>query len=310
MNRLSSLALVRLGAVVAVATVVPACEGELESVSPNVVVVGTATSALSGGDITSINGTYTTCTNRIGTWSLRVSGVAPLDHTALSVVKDDASCILTVTDINAGGVNYTGTPAIALGTSYAGAASSFAPFLGAVGFTGNAKIDSTSFASNFQITFLYSEDLRNGGSTDVTPSAYTTVEASVVTQGVPAPDYTMSLSTGTPFTFQMNALKVVTSASGNATLIDDTVAGTNYVVDNGTLPASPTYANVQTTYALAATLGQEKTLSGSNPTIPAANFNLVGQTLLLSNVVRNVIVSRTVNGVKAYEIFKVTFKAQ
>ncbi len=123
-------------------------------------VAGNATAAVTVADVTWINGTYDTCSNRTvgGNWSLRVAGVAAMDYSALSVVKNDSGCVLTVTSVVASGVTYTATPTLALGTSYAATASAFrAPMSAAVSFYGNAKLSATTFASDVTLSLLMSD---------------------------------------------------------------------------------------------------------------------------------------------------------
>ncbi|MEY4583453.1 MAG: hypothetical protein RL701_8156, partial [Pseudomonadota bacterium] len=75
--------------------------------------------ALSGSDVQSVNGTYTNCKNRTGSWSLAVTGTPTLDHSPLSVIQGDTACALALTEITTGtdGKLAAGT-AIALGASY------------------------------------------------------------------------------------------------------------------------------------------------------------------------------------------------
>lgn len=273
-----------------------------ESVTPSVEVTGRGASALGASAVKSINGTYVGCFQRSGAWSVAVSG-DPLTNPALTVVKNDTSCTLKVTEVVAD-QTYAAASAMTLTTSYAASATAFAPSSGgSTAFMGNAKLSAVDFSSDFTLSLLYSDDLSSSNAPDVTGN-YATVQASSSTTTVTAPNYTISLTSGTPFTFQLDASKVVQSVGGNATLTDGTITGSAYVIDMGTLLPSLTYAGVALAYAA----GTERTITGANPVIPAANFGLVGQNLS-STVVRTVIVSRTVSGVKAYELFKISFKA-
>ena len=277
--------------------------GAAETVEPSVSLIERASSALTAGSVTALNGTYGSCVERSGAWSVRVSGVAALANPALSVVKGDSACTLTVTEVVAD-QTYTTTTALGLSTSYRATASPFAPSSGgATVFYANAKIDATSFASDFVISLLYSGDPSATDAGNVT-ATYATVSSSAQALLVTPPDYTISFTTGTPFTLQLDAAKVVTSASGAATLQDGTSLGTSYVVDQGTLGANPTYLQVQAAFLF----GTNRTISGANPTVPASYFGLSGVSLA-SPVVRTVIVGRLLSGVLGYELIKVTFKS-
>ena len=265
---------------------------------PDGEVLGTASSALTSGSVQWINGTYTNCVNHTGSWSARVSGVAAMTNGALTVVKNDTTCILTVTGIYADQL-YSATPSIALGTSFAAVASTFGT--GATAFNANAKVDSTAFASDFQISLVY-------GDTTTTPtnltvsSAYATVQASTVATVVSPPNYAIDVS---GLTFQLDATKLVTSVGGQAQLTDGTLTGATYAIDMGTLPATPTYTQVSLAWTVA--LLTQKPISAANPAVPGAQFGVVGLSLFSTSQVRTLIVQRVVGGVAAYQLFRITF---
>lgn len=271
-----------------------------EVVAKHVEVVGVGAAALAGGSLTAVNGTYTSCAGHSGAWSVAVSGSPTLANPVLSVRKNDAACQLTITELVTA-QTFTSTPSIALGGSYVATASAFAVGNNPVAFHANAKLDATTFASDFQISIVHSADVSavDGGSA---AASYATVQASTLGVLVAPPDYTLSLTNGTPFTLQVDVDDVVQSVSGVATLTAGARTGEKYVVDQGTLPASPTYANV----LLAFTTGTQRDLSGT--TIPAAHFGLVGQDLTAAKV-RTVIISHTELAVTSFEIFKITFQA-
>lgn len=269
--------------------------------APEGEVLGTATSALSNGSLQWVNGTYTNCVNHNGSWSARVSGVAPMDFPALSVVKNDSTCILSVTGVY-GDTSYPATPLIVLGTSYAVAPSTFGS--GATQFTANAKIDSNQFASDFQISIVYG-DTSTTPTDHVVSSAYATVQASTVATFVAAPNYAINV---TGLQFQLDALKIITSVGGTAALTDGSNTGSQYAIDMGTLPANPTYAQVQLAYTVA--LLSQKPISGANPTVNGSQFGVVGLSLLGGGTqVRTLIVQRSVAGVAAYQLFRITFQS-
>ena len=261
-------------------------------------VLGSVSSALTNGSVQWINGTYTSCVGRTGAWSARVSGTAAMTNAALSVVKNDTTCILSMTGIYADQL-YAATPAIALGTSFAAVASSFGS--GASQFSANAKLDSAAFAADFQLTLVF-------GDTTTTPtavvvnSAYATVQSSVVTTGVTPPSYTIDTS---GLLFQIDATGLVTGLSGSAQLTNGAVTGMTYAIDMGTLPANPTYLQVGVAWTVA--LLTQKPISGANPTVPGAQFGIVGLNLLSGSQVRTLIIQRTIAGVPAYQLFRITF---
>jgi len=96
----------------------------------------------------------------------------------------------------------------------------------------------------------------------------------------------------------------VLTATGFAQLTSGTTSGETYVMDLGTLPASPTYAQIDAVYLA----GAKVALSGTSPTIGAAAFALVGVDLTSAKK-RTVIVAHEVSGVRSYELLVVTFNA-
>jgi len=280
-----------------VASAACASDSEASTVGPaSVEILDRTRNGLAAGALVAANGTYTGCVSRSGAWSVRISGAGALDNDPLSVVKNDTGCVLTLTELVAD--QTFASSGIALAASYPGTAKSFAVG-GVTAFTANAKLDSVSFANDFVLSVSYSDDLRSASDQQLT-GTYATVSVSTQTLLVPAPDYTMSLVTGS-FTVQMDAGKIVTGVSGTATLTAGTQTGEAYAVDLGALSAVPTYATVAAAYLVAG----EQTLSGT--TVPASAFGLVGANLT-SNVTRTLIVSHTSAGVKGYQLFKITFE--
>lgn len=273
--------------------------GEVPDLPSDEAVIASVTDPLSNSAIQWLNGTYTSCIGRTGSWSARVSGSATMENEALSVVKNDTGCQLRLTSVQ-GDVKYTTASPILLGTSYAGSASTFGS--GQTAFYGNAKLESAGYASDFQITFVH-----NGGDNappviDATVTgAYATVSSSVATQIATPPSYTLDISN---LRFTADMIQLIVTLTGSATLVNGLVTGNSYAIDS-TLGANPTYAQTRDAYD-AAVLTQ-KTISGANPTIQASEFSVVALSILGSTQVRNIIVKRTVAGVSAYQIFRVTF---
>jgi hypothetical protein len=285
----------------AIATSVAAggCSEEQTSVGATGQAVEQSTAALSVGAMEWANGTYGAgCVARSGGWSLRISGSATMDSPALSVVKNNTACALTLTSIVAD-QTYIGAPAITLGTSLAGSASSFAPSSGPLAFYANAVLSSASFASDFVVTILYSDDpnLKTGSVT----SGYAVVAATSTATDINSPDYTINLGS---FVVQVDVNYIVQSASGTANLIDGSIAGTSYFVDQGTLGASPTFAQLDTAYNAASPA--PTSITGANPQVAASAFGLSGVDLT-SAAHRTIVIQRVVSGVPSYETFRVAF---
>jgi len=116
---------------------------------------------------------------------------------------------------------------------------------------------------------------------------------------VPPPNYTFDPAS---VVVKVDASRTVLSVSGDLTLTDGTRTGTAYVVNAGTLPASPTLADYDGAYQA----GTQVVIAGANPVIPGASLLAVG-TSLVSPATRTVLVRRQVSGVVAYQAIKLTF---
>lgn len=275
------------------------CAQDEASVGGSGMAIEQSSSALTIGTLQWANGTYGAgCVTRSGSWSLRISGSATMDNPALSVVQGNAACVLTLTQLVAD-QTYIGTPAIALGTSLAGSASAFAPNASPLAFYANAALSSASFNADFTVTVLYSDDanLKTGAVT----SGYASVAATSSATGINAPNYTISLGS---LTVQVDVNYVVQSATGTANLTDGTVTGTTYFVDQGTLGASPTFAELDAAYNAASPA--PTSISGANPQVAASAFGLVGVNLS-STAYRTIVIRRLVTTVPSYETFRIAF---
>jgi hypothetical protein len=254
------------------------------------------------GGLLSVNGTYGAgCTNRAsGSWSMEIASGATLDNAPLSVVQGNTGCTLTVTDLVTDAGTRHATPAIGLTTSYQGTASSFA-IAGSnpIEFYANAKLSSVSFAADFMLTIEFSDDA--AGATGSNTANFTSQSATATASAVPAPDYTIDL---TGIVLQSDNADTVLSASGNAALANGAVRGQTYVVADGSIDTS--FAAIDEAY----TGGTPQTLVGSDAgpdmLIAVAAFSLVG-TDLTSNQQRSLIVANTQDGVRGYEVFRITF---
>lgn len=275
----------------AVAALSAACGSD--SVSPTVQMIDRTSQALSTGTLTYVNGTYSGCTSRSGSWSARISGTDisdPMPHAPLSVVLNDAACRLVLTELDAD-ATYSAAPSIEMLTDYAPIASSFAVGAGPLAFYGNAKLSALSYDSAFIMTILFSDNLADAS--DSTSAQYAAVSSSVSESQVPAPDYTLGF---TSFAMQTDVADVVQTTSGDIDATADAQTGELYVVSANQALGS-TFAAIDAEYAL----GTPAALGAS---IAASELGLEGATL---PTVRNLIVVHTVSGVSAYQVIRVTF---
>lgn len=283
---------------VALAATVCACGRSSEPTAVEASVEVTSR-ALTDNTIQWIDGTYGAgCVARSGSWSLRVSGSASMDYSTLSVVQNNTACVLTLTKIVAD-QTYTGSPALAMSGSYAGSASTFTGDAG-VAFYANARLSSTTFASAVTVYLIYSNDSSLlTGSLD---GAYVSMSASASTSGTTPPNYTLDLTTGALAANVSATTSSVQSASGTANLVVGTTAGEGYYVDQGALPSTPTFGQLDAAYTAAS-----KTSIASSPVlVPAASFGLTGVTIS-TPVVRTIVIQHNVSGVHSYQTFAITF---
>lgn len=273
---------------------VTGCENaESGDVGGRTVVFDHRTQDLLGSDLASANGSYGAgCTNRTGSWSLEIASGATLDHDALSVVRNDTTCVLTLTELRlADNSLVTATPALTLGTSYQASASAFGS---PAAFYANAKLSAASFASDFVLTLLFSDDsdLVSGDHT----ATFAVQTATVSAQAVDAPDYMLDVS---GLVLQTDTNDVVQTATGSALLTAGSATGTRYaVVDADGLTS---YEDVDTAYLAA-------TSAAIASSIPASAFALVSDDLTTAQT-RTLIIANVANGVRSYQVFEVTFNA-
>ncbi|MDB4988110.1 MAG: hypothetical protein JWN04_3288 [Myxococcaceae bacterium] len=263
---------------------------EQDAVDANIVVIDKRADALTSAQILSANGSYTSCFQRSGSWSVAVTANATLTNSALSVIKGDTSCTLAITSVVTSGGTYTpNSAALALGTSYGTARSFGSP----IQFYANAML-SGSFSNNFTLTLLFSADPTVDNSL-TKATGYATVSATTVTAtGVAAPNYTLDLSL---VTVTADISKAVTAVTGNLTLTG-TPPGTSYVSVSGSV--ADTYAAIDTKFTSTASTVMG-TIAGST-LLPVS-------TDLTSGAVRTLIIANTSNGVNSYQKFTVTFSS-
>lgn len=300
-RKLSLSSVASVLALVGIAAFAGGCSSETggETVGATLTVLDRSSSALAAGTITSINGTYgSACgghnANGLDTWSLAAGA------TTLAVAKNDTDCVLTIANIVTAGATYAGTPAIALDTSNAWEAtpSVFAAD-GEASFYANAKISALTFSANFGITLLVSDTQAAASSNKA--AAFGTVNGSVTSSTVPAPDYTISMS---GMDIEKDADAVVVAATGFAQLGEEAVAGQDYAVHLGSLTSASTIQEMSAAFAGATSTGTLASLTTLQ--VPASMFELVGLDLDTSTV-RTVIVRNLVDGVPSYQLFTITF---
>jgi hypothetical protein len=109
--------------------------------------------ALAVGQLASVNGSYGMgCVDRASTWSAEIMMGAPLTAPRLSVLMNNSTCVLTLTELRTLSQVLTASPPMALTTVYKISPSAFA---GTSPFLANARLSAATFADDFVITVLY-----------------------------------------------------------------------------------------------------------------------------------------------------------
>jgi hypothetical protein len=267
------------------------------SVSPlGVLVTDRSTPALVTGQLRSASGTYGAgCSNRSGNWSFEILAMSPLASPVLSVVRGNRACVLTLTSLTAD-QEYTASSSIDLTAYYRGTASSFAAG-GRPAFHANAHLSALTFATDFSVSIVYSDD--PGKVTPMNATTSAAVAQSASASGVPAPSYTIDMS---PLLVQTDSADVVETATGTADLISGPITGQKYVVLDS-LAALPTYADIDAAFKMVVL---PTAIVAVNPQIVASDFALVGVDLTIP-AVRYVIIANTLNDVPSYQLFTITF---
>jgi len=257
----------------------------------------------SGVQIVELNGFYQGCTDQQGLWSVAVDGSdIQLDNPALMVVQNDVNCQLIATEVRADQL-YEASAPLQMSQWGLSQASSFTPLAsedgGApqVAFYASGINTDPDYYSDFMLLLIYSPGPND---TSVgTGATFTTNSASLQTDQVPAPDYSVDMS---QMSVQVDANQMVQSASGPASFNFSDVPGMGYVIDDGTLPPNPTFAQLDALYT-----GQSPTpiQMWNNFSIDQSAFSLQGNQLPL---VRNVVIaSEWLNGVASYQFISITF---
>lgn len=267
-------------------TLLAACQGSNEVLGS--VDVDLRSETLLQADLESANGTYGAgCTNRTGSWSVEIAAGATLDHDELSVVKNNAACVLTLTELRTSDGAIAADPSISLTTSYKVAASAFDDL-----FYANARLSSVSFAADFTLTILYADD--PDSATDDNTAKFDVVESSAMGDSVTVPDYAIEPD---DLDVIVDEDQIVQAASGGVTLTAGAQTGQTFVVADAA--GLDTYAELDAAYLAG-------TPAAIGASIPASAFTLVAEDLD-DLPIRTLILANIENGVASYQSFEITF---
>ncbi|MET0342497.1 MAG: hypothetical protein ABW252_15945 [Polyangiales bacterium] len=269
------------------------CSGSsTESVEASAVIIDRRLQALTAAGIDFVNGTYTGCTTRTGSWSLRVSGAVPMTNAALSVVQGDdfSACKLAITAVRANGMLLAPNEGpFVLDASYGVSAFSFGS---PVDFYANASLGVANFDAPFTVSLLLSDD--PALATANTSATYAMVSATAGTTTVAAPDYTLSTAgVLVTATFQ----KRVAAVTGDLALTAGARTGERYAIERGSV--GDAYADIKTVYDAASTSAVTLAIPGSMLLSP--NDDLTG------GAVRTLIIAHARDGVVSFQKFEITF---
>lgn len=300
-NRASARKLVVLALSAALATT--SCGGaEGGDATANVELIDATRGALTTAKVRWANGMFGPgCKSRSGSWSVPIDpSVTTMDNPTLSVSRNDITCTLKITEL-VGDETYRAAPPLVLTTVFTPLAAPFnrpVAVGGKAAFYANARLGTTTFDGPFTLTLLVSGEAAESAVS--ASGTYATSRASASVTTVPAPDYAVDIST---LAFEYDAYPLVTAVSGNLALTAGKYAGEGYVIVD-TLPTTPAYADYDAAYKAQVA---QPIVNGA--TIPGATLLSVGSALT-SDVVRTVLVRRTVDGVPSYQVVTVTFPAQ
>lgn len=264
------------------------CGSSFDSGSDEETVSATAqavTVGISKGTLQVVNGTYGAgCTTYTGAWSTAINGYAgSLTNPQLKVVRNNATCTLSITSIQTSEGLYTGS--IALTATYAASGTQFSN--GATkAFFVNARITpDLTFAANFVVELLHSADADN---TSNNVAATSVVTGSATASQVAAPNYTLAAG---GYLFEASG-GLVTNSTGTLTFNAGSQTAQDYVIVAGNVAI--TFIDIHNAFIGA---GAPITMTG---TIPFSSVAVVGMTVPGN---RTVIMRNRVNGVSSYQTF-------
>jgi hypothetical protein len=160
-------------------------------------------------------------------------------------------------------------------------------------FFGNARFSPASAL----LTLLVSADPQSSSS--VATGSYSSTTGVSSSGAVLPPDYTHAV---VGLAIQVDGSEIVTSVAGNLALTDGARPGTSYVIDSGSLPASPSFGACEAAYGA----GSVVAIAGPSPSIPLTSFLPVG-TDLGSTVIRTLLIRREESGVASFQTIRITF---
>ncbi len=293
--------------VLAIGACTTTTETPVDHVSGRVELFDRVSAALTTNSILAVKGSYgATCTARTGTWTLALNGyVLGAEETALTVVSNDAACVLSVTEVKSGTAttsqSFKPAAPFVLASVYAAQGVAFSLVAaGPTQFYANFRLQpDLLFTSDMVLQMVYSDTVSE---TDVTTIASYNVVVSTATAAlVPAPNATLSL---TGLVIKVDAHNLVKSATGTLILKQGTVAAQQYAVDADTAGSPPTYASLETAFNLAVNTRVTMT-PGAAQNIGAAELTLVGLDLTTPKK-RNIILTNSLSGVTSYQVFQLT----
>lgn len=274
-------------------------------VSPRVQATANTQPAADLGTVQEVTGTYGEgCEGRHGAWSLGATATTPLAHAALSVVKDNSSCVLSVDGIRIGAdigtsVLYVPKSPIPLEGGYCKAPVGFGTSVSADAslFVNVSLLPDITFNSDVTIQVVFAHDAKGASeSKPATPAA--SVGASASVEGVVSPDYVALL---TNLLVRTNLLGIVTTVTGSIDINAGQQPGDSYCVVPRGLGPNPTYLEIDAAFRASVATP----CTGSHQSIPWTQLNLLGIPLLQSVAERTIIIAREVNGVRAYQTLNV-----
>ncbi len=276
------------------------------SVRARLGVVNRSQSALSAVTPTGLKGTYGAgCSGRSSegtdTWTLSMSG-GPADD-ELSVRKNDADCVLTITAITADDAEFAPSAGIVLdqANEYSAVRSFKDVAEDPIDFYGNAKIDDLDFSNDFTITLQISDDPSSADAGSKSAS-YATQSGSVSASGLAASNYGVSFAA---FSVEKDVENKVYGVSGYAKLTASTVTGEHYQVVSGAYDGNASLDAIEAAFTTPAPLSELTDLE-----IPAARFLPSNGSVDLDDAPKRTIIIRRTDpetGVKAYQMLLVTF---
>ncbi|MDP9036399.1 MAG: hypothetical protein M3O50_16485 [Myxococcota bacterium] len=137
-----------------------------------------------------------------------------------------------------------------------------------------------------------------GGTHSGSGTPLVSIDPSAGAQSIASPDYVLDLA----LALEVDAYYVVQSVTGTANLTDGSIAGGGYYVDQGVLPARPSYAELDSAQSTATMTP----IHGANPSIAASDFGLVGVDLTVP-ATRTIVIQRVVANVRSYQTLAVKF---